>query len=81
MLDLGGGKNKKAYIWAFDQGAFKICPVWCTTSARAWGKYPNEFLKGWTGTLVVDAYAGYDATMSLEGRKTANCLAPREEEV
>ena len=39
------------------------------------GKYPHEFLKGWTGTLVVDAYAGYDATMSLEGRKTANCLA------
>ncbi|MBK9347581.1 MAG: transposase [Burkholderiales bacterium] len=38
-------------------------------------KYPHEFLKGWTGTLVVDAYAGYDATMSLEGRKTANCLA------
>ena len=41
----------------------------------AGGKYPHEFLKGWTGTLVVDAYAGYDATMSLERRLTANCLA------
>ena len=39
------------------------------------GKYPHEFLKGWTGTLVVDAYGGYDATLSLEGRMTANCLA------
>ena len=39
------------------------------------GKYPHEFLKGWTGTLVVDAYSGYDATMSLEGRLTANFLA------
>ena len=26
-------------------------------------------------SIVVDAYSGYDATMSLEGRKTANCLA------
>jgi len=39
------------------------------------GKYPHAFLKDWTGTLVVDAYGGYDATMSLAGRVTANCLA------
>ena len=28
-----------------------------------------------SGTLVVDAYSGYDATLSLDGRITANCLA------
>ena len=39
------------------------------------GKYPLEFLKGWTGTLVVDAYSGYDAALSLHGRSTAYCLA------
>jgi hypothetical protein len=39
------------------------------------GKYPHAFLEGWRGTLVVDAYSGYDATLSLQGRSTANCLA------
>jgi transposase len=54
-------------------GRSKTSRGWCTTFAP--GIYPHEFLKGWTGTLVVDAYSGYDATMSLEGRLTANCLA------
>ena len=49
---------------------------WCTTSALgAGGKYPYEFLKDWSGTLVVDAYGGYGTTLSLPGRSTANCLA------
>ena len=76
LLDPGGGKTKKAYMWAYARGAFEDMPgvVYDFCEGRG-GKYPHEFLKGWTGTLVVDAYAGYDATMSLEGRKTANCLA------
>ena len=39
------------------------------------GRYATEFLKGWSGTLVVDAYSGYDAALSLDGRSTAYCLA------
>ena len=39
------------------------------------GKYATEFLKGWSGTLVVDAYSCYDAALSLDGRRTAYCLA------
>ena len=39
------------------------------------GKYPTEFLKDWRGTLVVDAYGGYDGVLSLPGRSTAYCLA------
>ena len=39
------------------------------------GKYPHAFLKDWSDTLVVDAYGGYDATLSIEGRSTAHCLA------
>ena len=34
-----------------------------------------KFLEGWQGTLVVDAYSGYDAALSLDGRSTAYCLA------
>ena len=42
------------------------------------GKYPCAFLKGWAGTLVVDAYAGYDAALALDGRSIAYCLARRK---
>jgi transposase len=76
LLDPGGGKTKKAYMWAYARGAFEDMPgVVYNFCAGRGGKYPHEFLKGWTGTLVVDAYGGYDATMSLPGRMTANCLA------
>jgi len=76
LLDPGGGKTKKAYMWAYARGAFEDMPgvVYDFCAGRG-GKYPHAFLKGWSGTLVVDAYGGYDATMSLPGRMTANCLA------
>jgi hypothetical protein len=76
LLDPGAGKTKKAYMWAYARGAFEaesgvvfdFCP------GRG-GKYPTEFLKDWRGTLVVDAYGGYDGVLSLPGRSTAYCLA------
>ena len=76
LLDPGAGKTRKAYMWTYARGAFEAEPgvVYDFCAGRG-GKYPYEFLKGCTGTLVVDAYAGYDATRSLEGRSTANCLA------
>lgn len=76
LLDPGRGKTKKAYMWAYARGAFEpekgVVFDFC---AGRGGKYPHEFLKGWSGTLVVDAYCGYDATLSIEGRSTAYCLA------
>ncbi len=76
LLDPGGGKTKKAYMWAYARGAFEPEPgvVFDFCLGRG-GKYPVEFLKGWAGTLVVDAYSGYDAALALEGRSTAYCLA------
>ncbi len=76
LLDPGAGKTKKAYMWAYARGAyepergvvFDFCP------GRG-GKYPAEFLKGWSGTLVVDAYCGYDGVLSLERRHAAYCFA------
>ena len=76
LLDPGGGKTKKAYMWAYARGAFEPEPgVVFDFCAGRGGKYPCVFLKGWAGTLVVDAYAGYDAALALEGRSTAYCLA------
>ena len=76
MLDPGAGKTKKAYMWAYARGAFDPDPgvVFDFCLGRG-GKYPAEFLKGWSGTLVVDAFGGYDAVLALEGRSTALCVA------
>ncbi len=76
MLDPGGGKTKKAYMWAYARGVFDAEPgvVFDFCPGRG-GQYPTRFLKDWTGTLVVDAYSGYDAALSLDGRNTAYCLA------
>jgi transposase len=76
LLDPGAGKTKKAYMWAYARGAFDPDPgvVFDFCLGRG-GKYPTEFLKGWSGTLVVDAYGGYDGVLSLEGRSTSYCLA------
>jgi transposase len=76
LLDPGGGKTKKAYMWAYARGVFEPEPgVVFDFCAGRGGQYPVEFLKGWAGTLVVDAYSGYDAALSLDGRSTAYCLA------
>ena len=76
LLDPGGGKTKKAYMWAYARGVFESEPgVVFDFCAGRGGQYPCAFLKGWTGTLVVDAYSGYDAALSLDGRGTAYCLA------
>ena len=76
LLDPGGGKTRRAYMWAYARGAFEPEPgVVFDFCAGRGGKYATEFLKGWAGTLVVDAYSGYDAALSLHGRCTAYCLA------
>jgi len=76
LLDPGAGKTKKAYMWAYARGAFEPDPgVVFDFCAGRGGQYPCAFLKGWAGTLVVDAYSGYDAALSLDGRSTAYCLA------
>ena len=76
LLDPGGGKTKKAYMWAYARGAFEPDPgVVFDFCAGRGGQYPCAFLTGWAGTLVVDAYSGYDAALSLDGRSAAYCLA------
>ena len=76
LLDPGAGKTKKAYMWAYARGAFEAEPgvVYDFCAGRG-GKYPYEFLKGWSGTLVCDDYGGYDAALKLQGRVAAGCLA------
>jgi len=76
LLDPGGGKTKKAYMWAYARGAFEADPgvIYEFCPGRG-GQFPFEFLKGWSGTLVCDEYAGYDASFLVGGRLRAGCMA------
>ena len=57
MLDPGSGKTKRAYVWAYARSSFDALPgvAYDFCIGRA-AKYPVEFLKGWSGTLVCDGY-------------------------
>jgi transposase len=64
-------KPKRTYLWTFVSGnliAYRFSP------SRS-GATPREVLGGTTGTLVVDAYTGYNAVTGVDGRTRAGCLA------
>lgn len=76
MLDPGAGKTKRAYIWAYARSGLDVSPgvVYEFCLGRG-AKYPLEFLKGWSGTLVCDGYGGYDQVLKQESRIGAACFA------
>jgi transposase len=64
-------RGKRGYMWTFRAGklvTYKFAP------SRS-GKTPSAVLGGTTGTLVVDAYTGYNAVVDVDGRVRAGCLA------
>lgn len=63
--------EKKHYVWTFIAGnnvAYRF-------SLGRSGQTPREVLGGTRGTLVVDAYTGYNAVLNVDGRQRAGCLA------
>jgi transposase len=76
MLDPGAGKTKRAYVWAYARGGFDVSPgvVYEFCLGRG-AKYPLEFLKGWSGTLISDGYGVYDQVLRQESRVGAACFA------
>jgi transposase len=65
------GKTKRAYVWTFlsgDRIGYRFSP------GRS-GQTPLSVLGGTNGTLVVDAYTGYNATCTPDQRERAGCLA------
>ena len=63
QLDPGGGKTKKAYLWAYRGNGLGQGPpiVVFDYQASREGKHAHAFLEGWHGHLMVDDYAGYKA--------------------
>ena len=76
MLDPGAGKTKRAYVWAYARSGFDVSPgvVYEFCLGRG-AKYPLEFLKGWSGTLVSDGYGVYDQVLKQQTRVGAACFA------
>lgn len=84
VLDPGRGKTKTGYLWAIARderpfgGTAPPGVVFCYADGRG-GKHATEFLMGFSGTLQVDGYTGYNALTKL-GRnsgpvKLAYCWA------
>jgi transposase len=65
------GKAGKGYVWTFI--ADKLVG-YCFSATRS-GETPRQVLGGTNGTLVVDAYTGYNKVCSPESRTRAGCLA------
>jgi transposase len=65
------GTTKKAYMWTFIAGN-DIAYVFSTDRS---GDTPKAVLGGTTGTLVVDAFTGYNRVTKANGRTRAGCLA------
>ena len=64
-------KPKRTCLWTFVSGNF----IGYRFSASRSGATPSEVLGGTKGTLVVDAYTGYNAVTGVDGRTRAGCLA------
>lgn len=65
------GKAGKGYVWTFIAENL----VGYRFSASRSGETPLRLLGGTSGTLVVDAYTGYNKTCSPASRTRAGCLA------
>jgi transposase len=63
--------HKRGFVWTFLAGdliAYRFSPD------RS-GETPQQVLGGTRGTLVVDAYTGYNRVTDVEGRERSSCLA------
>lgn len=64
-------QSGKAWIWVFIAGNL----IGYRFSRDRSGKTPREVLGSTTGTLLVDAYTGYNSVTGIDGRTRAGCLA------
>jgi transposase len=63
--------NKRGFVWTFLSGKL----IAYRFADNRSGETPVEVLGGTTGTLVVDAYTGYNHVTAVDGRERAGCLA------
>jgi transposase len=76
MQNDGTGKPKNGFVWTFvaadEHGDQDVAYVF--TGDRS-GETPKRILGGTRGTLIVDAYSGYNVVAKVSRRKRAACHA------
>jgi transposase len=76
MLNDGAGKPKNGFQWTFvaedDQGGIDIAFVFAADRS---GETPRQVLGGTQGTLLCDAYSGYNSVADVSSRERAACHA------
>src|SRR5262249_39665017 len=63
--------HKRGFVWTFIADGL----IAYRFSSDRSGETPRHVLGGTLGTLVVDAYTGYNRVTDVEGRARASCLA------
>jgi transposase len=63
--------NRRGFVWAFLSGEL----IAYRFAGDRSGETPLEVLGGTQGTLVVDAYTGYNRVTDIDGRERAGCIA------
>lgn len=69
--EAGKGKTRRAWMWVFLAGDLIVYVF----SASRSGETPVAVLGASQGTLVVDAYTGYNQVTKPDGRERGGCLA------
>lgn len=69
--EAGKGKTRRAWMWVFLAGDLV---VYVYSPSRS-GETPVKVLGSSPGTLVVDAYTGYNQVTKPDGRERGGCLA------
>lgn len=76
VLDPGSGKTATGYLWVYRSGPWSALQAVAFDFAmsRA-GEQPLQFLARFSGTLVVDGYAGYNALLKRPDVIEGGCMA------
>jgi transposase len=76
MQNDGTGKPKNGFVWTFvapdEHGEHDVAYVFAGDRS---GETPKKLLGGTKGTLMVDAYSGYNVVAEVSKRKRAACHA------
>jgi len=72
-LKPSAGKTHRADVWVY-RSACQPLVVYDYRGSRA-GEHAREFLRGWSGTLVVDDFSGYKALFAGGAIREAGCWA------
>ena len=76
VLDPGAGKTATGYLWAYRSGPWSPLQAVAFDFAMSRGRHvPSGFLAPFTGTLVVDGYAGYGEVLRRPGMIEGGCMA------